>query len=113
MGSHRTNRIPDKTKHKSRMGNKRNRRKYRKDGRIMELYLYAIRDTKMGFMAPYTQPNDQIAKRNFLAQKEDKDSMIKLFPEDFELWNIGKMDEKNGMIDQKEMHEIIRGDETI
>lgn len=79
----------------------------------MNIKLYAIRDNKVGFMAPYAQVNDEVAKRNFLTEKQQKNSMISIYPEDFELWKIGEMDEKTGIITQETMHEIIKGDETI
>lgn len=79
----------------------------------MNIKLYTIRDSKMGFMAPYSNVNDEVAKRNFLVEKTQKNSMIAIYPEDFELWSIGEMDEKTGQINQNNMHMIIRGDETI
>lgn len=53
--------------------------------------LYALRDSKVGFNAPYVQPNDDVAIRTF--GKVAKESDI---AEDLELWYIGDMDETNG-----------------
>lgn len=82
----------------------------------MNIKLYSIKDTKVGYLAPYTQINDEVAKRNFLTEKTQKNSMISIYPEDFELWKIGEMNEKTGEINQEESinkYMIIRGDETI
>lgn len=64
----------------------------------MKLSIYAIRDIKNEFCAPFTTANDATAKRMFVTEQKNKDSMLAQFPADFELWKLADMDTKTGQI---------------
>lgn len=63
----------------------------------MEGNLYSVKDTKLGkFGMPFTAPNDEIAKRNLIATIRAGDNNIAEFPEDFQLFKIGSMNDDTG-----------------
>ena len=64
----------------------------------MKLSIYAIRDIKNEFCTPFTTANDATAKRMFVTEQKNKDSMLALFPADFELWKLADLDTKTGQI---------------
>jgi hypothetical protein len=64
----------------------------------VKLSIYAIRDIKNEFCTPFTTANDATAKRMFVTEQKNKDSMLAQFPADFELWKLADMDTKTGQI---------------
>lgn len=64
----------------------------------MKESIYAVRDIKNDFGAPFTAANNNIAKRMYQAEQKNKDSMLAQFPADFELWKLADYDTKNGQI---------------
>lgn len=65
--------------------------------------LYALKDVKVGFKAPFICTNNAIAIRqlkNVLGEKNE----ISMNPEDFELWFIGEYDEETGIITTRLEH---------
>lgn len=64
----------------------------------MKVSIYAVRDIKNDFGAPFTATNDNVAKRMYQAEQKNKDSMLAQFPADFELWKLGDYDTKTGQI---------------
>ena len=64
----------------------------------MKQSIYAIRDIKNEFCTPFTTANDATAKRMFVTEQKNKDSMLAQFPADFELWKLAEVDTKTGQI---------------
>lgn len=64
----------------------------------MKVSIYAVRDIKNDFGTPFTAANDNIAKRMYLAEQKNKDSMLAQFPADFELWKLADYDTKSGQL---------------
>lgn len=63
------------------------------------LKVYAIKDVKGAFGAPFLALNDALAVRNVKTEVNgQKGSTLNLYPEDFELWLIGQFDEITGII---------------
>lgn len=62
--------------------------------------LYAMRDTKVGFLAPQVDANDKSACRQFkLALATAKgESLMGFCPEDFDLYKIGEFDSEKGTV---------------
>lgn len=63
------------------------------------LKIYAIKDTKTGFMNPFYLQNDEVAIRSFKkAANEIQPNAVNDFPEDKELWYLGTYDSDTGVI---------------
>lgn len=63
----------------------------------MEGNLYSVKDTKLGkFGIPFTAPNDEIAKRNLISTIRAGNNNIAEFPEDFQLFKVGTMNDDTG-----------------
>lgn len=65
----------------------------------MKINLYSIKDTKLGkYCQPFTAPNDDIAKRMLASTMLDNNpnNGIRNFPEDYQLYKLGKYDEDTG-----------------
>lgn len=61
--------------------------------------LFSIKDAKSGsFGAPFAAPNGGAATRTVSMAMEDKTSLLARFPGDFELWQMGSLDETSGVI---------------
>lgn len=78
--------------------------------------LYSIRDRKVNYNTPFEAKNDTVARRSFDATRKAENSMIGMYPEDYELWLIGYFDEEKGTINQLGTYEpklIMRGDEEL
>lgn len=58
--------------------------------------LYGVKDTLIGFCETMTGVNDGMMIRNFGMIAKDKSTMIGKFPDNFELWKLGDIDEKTG-----------------
>jgi len=65
--------------------------------------VFAIRDRKSDtFHAPFFQPNDEVAVRAIAAHmRSEPNSMISLYPDDYELFHIGNWDETSGLLEGK------------
>lgn len=65
----------------------------------MKVNVYAIKDVKLGFEAPFTRVNDQLAIRDFLnVASAPEQNKLSMNPEDFELWKLGTMETDSGII---------------
>lgn len=78
----------------------------------MKQGIYAIRDIKNEFCAPFATANDATAKRMFATEQRSKDSMLAQFPADFELWKLADMDTKTGQIFPNLENIAIQGEEN-
>ena len=73
------------------------------------LKLYAIKDTKGAFDAPFVSQNDALATRAVRSYvNQGGKSNIALYPEDFELWFVGTYDEMTGIVAPGELTCICR-----
>lgn len=79
----------------------------------MKLSIYAIRDIKNEFCTPFTTNNDAMAKRMFMNEQRNKDSMLAQFPADFELYKLADIDTKTGQICPNLVNIAIQGDENV
>lgn len=61
--------------------------------------IYSIKDTKVGFTSVFTAPNNFVAIRMFADTAKDGQSLIAMHPEDFELYNLGKLNDESGQIE--------------
>jgi len=65
--------------------------------------LYAIKDNKVGiFHHPRVYVNNMEASRMLHTAVNDPQIQLSLYPEDFDLYEIGEMDEKTGKLSQSE-----------
>lgn len=61
--------------------------------------LYSIKDTKIGYMAPFIQQNNAVAIRTFKNMRNaSQPNAVNTNPEDKELWELGIYDEETGEI---------------
>lgn len=79
----------------------------------MKYLIYAIKDTKSGFLNPSFEINESIAVRNFKYAMSHEDSLFKFAPSDFELWKIGTYDTDTGYIDDCKPEYITGGKDEI
>lgn len=73
----------------------------------MILNIYAIRDTKSGYMNPTFELNDAVAMRNFQYACQQTDSMLFACASDFELYQIGWYDTETGIIGDDTPHRFL------
>lgn len=67
----------------------------------MKVLICSVFDKKAGeFQAPFAQPNKAVACRSFMQFANSDDSIIKKFPADYALYQIGTMDVKTGKLEQ-------------
>ena len=61
--------------------------------------IYAIKDTKIGFTAPFVMQNDAVAVRAFsgMAQSQQP-NQVNTYPDDKELWTMGEYNDQTGEI---------------
>ena len=65
----------------------------------MTLKIYAIKDTKVGFMQPFYQANNAVAIRSFTnAVNSDQTNNINQNMDDMELWLLGEFNDDTGEI---------------
>lgn len=64
----------------------------------MKYPMYAIRDQKVGFMAPTVDQSDQSAIRNFSYAINGNDGIMNYSPKDFDLFKVGEFDTEKGEI---------------
>lgn len=63
----------------------------------MELKMYSVRDQKGGiFHPPFFKRNLGEAQREFHRLTNNKDSMLNMFPEDYDFYFIGDYDDTHG-----------------
>lgn len=72
----------------------------------MKKNLYAIRDLKVGFLAPMVDDNEASAMRNFEYACHNND-IINFAPSDFELYHIGTFDTDSGTIDPSPVPDFV------
>lgn len=73
----------------------------------MTLNVYAIRDTKSGYMNPTFELNDAVAMRNFSFAAQQADSLLFACASDFELYQIGRFDTETGIIEDDLPHRFL------
>ncbi|ALS03503.1 VP5 [Gokushovirus WZ-2015a] len=73
----------------------------------MILNIYAIRDTKSGYMNPTFELNDAVAMRNFQYACQQTDSMLFACASDFELYQIGWYNTETGSIEDGIPHRFL------
>lgn len=71
--------------------------------------LYAIKDTKVGFMPPFIQVNDGVAVREFKNIVNDKSGVVAINYSDMELYCLGLINLDNGEISDNSPKFIING----
>ena len=65
----------------------------------MTLKIYAIKDTKVGFMQPFYQANNAVAIRAFTnAVNAEQTNNINQNLDDMELWHLGEYNDDTGEI---------------
>lgn len=65
----------------------------------MKLIIFAIRDNKAGHYAPpFTKSSRGEAERDFTTLSRDAQSTVNKYPEDFDLYELGTLDDQNGKI---------------
>lgn len=65
----------------------------------MTLKIYAIKDTKVGFMQPFYQTNNAVAIRSFTnAVNAEQTNNINQNIDDMELWHLGEFNDDTGEI---------------
>lgn len=69
-----------------------------KDYKGSFINIYAIKDKKIGFIEIMTGKTDGLMIRNLQGAARSKQTQVGQFPEDFELYALGKMDETNGTL---------------
>lgn len=61
--------------------------------------LYSVKDVKAAsYFRPFPSVNDQVAIRDLKTLVNTNESEVAKYPEDYELWFLGELDEKNGSI---------------
>lgn len=80
----------------------------------MKQSIYTIKDTLVGYMTPFCQPNDNYAKRAFMnAAQDTKPNNVNINPEDKELYLIGEYDDVSGKITPCEPKFLARASEYV
>lgn len=65
----------------------------------MKALLFSIRDQKAGrYGPPFAKQTRGEAEREFFTITNNEQSTINQFPADFDLWEIGELDQTNGKI---------------
>lgn len=66
-----------------------------------KMKLYAIVDLDIGILDVFQQPNDILAKRNFMTQVNTEKTPFNMFPDRFEVWAIGEIAKDTGLIENE------------
>lgn len=74
----------------------------------MKYGLYCIKDTLVGFMTPFIQPNDATAIREFSNIVNNSNTSVSVNFANMELYRIGSFDSNNGDIESK-VEYLIKG----
>lgn len=64
----------------------------------MKMNVYCMQDSKVGFMQPTVDVNDQSAARNFSSAILQSQGVLFTHAEDFRLYRIGEFDQETGAI---------------
>lgn len=76
--------------------------------------IYSIKDTKIGFTAPFILQNDAVAVRAFAGMaKALQPNQVNTYPEDKELWSMGEFDDNTGMINATQPKYIAKANDYI
>lgn len=78
----------------------------------MEMKIFCIKDTKVGFMQPFIQPNEVVAAREFGNLINNGSSVVSVNYQDMELYCLGTFNQVNGTIDSKEPSLICCGSDV-
>ncbi|MBR5012746.1 MAG: hypothetical protein IKY15_02275 [Clostridia bacterium] len=79
----------------------------------MQLKVFAIKDTKIGFMNPFFTHNEGVAIREFTnGANEVQKNAINTNPEDKELWCLGSFDDETGIM-TSEVKFLIKANDVI
>lgn len=70
--------------------------------------VYCIKDTKVGFLSPYLQPNDAVAIRDFTTVINNEGTGVSINYTDMELYKIGTFDLNTGIL-TSDVHYLIKG----
>lgn len=80
----------------------------------METPLFSVYDLRSKtYGVPWTVANDEMAAREFAASVRADNSKFGRFPEDFELWRIGKWDDLLGAVSNEDMTRLHRATEFV
>lgn len=60
--------------------------------------VFAVRDSRIGYLTPTVEPNETAAQRNFAHAVLRGDSLLSSFSQDFDLYLIGRYDTDCGEI---------------
>ena len=74
----------------------------------MKYFLYAVKDTKVGFMPPFIQVNEAVAVREFGNMINKVGSQLNINYNDMELYELGSFDLNNGDI-VSDVRYVIKG----
>lgn len=70
--------------------------------------IFAIRDNKVSaYLRPFVEPNEIQAVRGLQVALADEKIQLSMFPEDFDLYFLGEMDEITGVITPSEPPKFI------
>lgn len=61
-------------------------------------YVYAMRDTRVGFMNPFVEVNDSAATRGFENAILSGEGYFARYAGDFDLYRLGEFDTESGVI---------------
>lgn len=61
-------------------------------------FIYAVRDSQLGFSSVFTAANDAVAIRNFASAVNTPGTVMHDSPEDFSICRLGSFDEVDGSI---------------
>lgn len=64
----------------------------------MNYGLYAIKDTLVGFLQPFIQPNDATATREFANMVNKSQSAVSVNYQNMELYKLGSYDSDTGIV---------------
>lgn len=79
----------------------------------MILNVYAMKDSRSGWLNPTFEANDQIAVRNFTHAVQTSGTVLTSHKQDFSLYQIGTYDTDSGLINSCIPAFIIGGDEIV
>ena len=76
--------------------------------------IYAIKDTKIGFTAPFVMQNDAVAVRMFQGMAQaNTPNQVNTYADDKELWTMGEFDDQTGIITSVEPKYIAKANDFI
>lgn len=75
--------------------------------------VYSIKDSKVGYLTPTFEVNDQVAMRNFAHAVKNSESILNSHPNDFSLYCIGEFDSISGLISCGEKHFLCEASDCL